>query len=291
MISKRVVDIESQTHIKTKEVSTQTKFDECLNRLVSEEVFEENDINLSLNTSQESNEEMVINESTNEDNSVEVVNNKKTTEKSINLSKKLTIKPKVIPNKKSYLKYVCNEKGCAFRADTQSQLNDHKLNKHSEERHRFKCLIDDCNETFKTGKHLKRHQFLRHSEELEGILWIECSEKDCNFRTKSTFDYCVHMSEHTLPYDCSHCSKCFESERSLNQHMSVHDMGLTQHKYFCQMIGCEKGFDLKTLWRRHMTSHWIKKKTLKCHLSGCNEVFYPDNWNVASVYKHIKRCH
>ena len=73
----------------------------------------------------------------------------------------------------------------------------------------LKCPINGCNKLFCTPNQLKDHEIAIHLLEFEDIPWIECSETDCQFRTKSKRSFRQHMKYHKKRFVCQFCDKWF----------------------------------------------------------------------------------
>jgi len=122
-------------------------------------------------------------------------------------------------------KYQCDQ--CQFVAKSGSQLDSHKLYRHTEVRN-FKCRL--CPKAFKQKgdlrAHIKRHQ----------IKPFQCEE--CEFITSSEEGFSKHIKLHsrTSDYRCHVCGGLFSRGNNLSRHLKVqHQLvppkGLSRFKF------------------------------------------------------------
>jgi len=127
---------------------------------------------------------------------------------------------------------------CDSTFDDQTDLNNHKIQKHAEKhKGRLPHHCDMCDKKFTNKKDLKKHNTSEHSK--KRVLVTPVVQTD------------------SLKFKCSECTSGFESEEKLESHKS-------SHSYFCEECGLQ--FEKKEKLQSHKKSH-----VLKCF--KCKQVF------------------
>ncbi|CAG2169125.1 unnamed protein product [Oppiella nova] len=157
----------------------------------------------------------------------------------------------------------CDREGCSYRTSDKKALIAHLLT-HGRERE-FKCPANGCGKVFASLNGLTDHELAVHPG--ADIQWMECSKKDCHYKTKSERYMRRHKQRHVKSYLCSQCGKCYESQYVLRQHGSTHNDEL---KYRCEWPGCVKFFAQNVCLRKHMNTH-TREAVYRCQWPGCKK--------------------
>lgn len=138
----------------------------------------------------------------------------------------------------------------------------------------FVCAF--CPKIFDTRIKMKEHERVLH---LKGSKTRKCGY--CEERFMDALRKTEHeVKEHGAPvrkFACKECGKCFDSQRSVKNHMNQFHLQLRPHK----CTECGKGFYSKTELKRHMVKH-TKIKEFQC--SVCSK-FYVSR---GSLRHHMK---
>lgn len=125
----------------------------------------------------------------------------------------------------------------------------------------FVCDIDDCQMSYRTKDHLKRHLIQN-----QGKLF-KCTAKDCNK------EFCAQ----------SNLKRHFKNMHELKP---MCDSVQEKKKYVCQEVGCGKEFLYEFRLRKHEESH-VTLDSVEVFCIGCNKPFS----NKQCLKAHLASCH
>ena len=182
--------------------------------------------------------------------------------------------------KKHNDKYHCDVDGCGHKAESNSKLDAHKII-HSDDK-LFKCDIDCGTKAFKHNKNLRRHRLSAHSSTLEDKPWIECTEMECDYKSRSKRSLSNHKKAHKKLV-CRFCNEYFKRKITLMKHEFSHT-GDTDWMFRCEWNGCEKAFARKHLLTEHLNIH-TEKILHSCSRPNCDKTFI----NKSSFYNHLSQ--
>jgi KRAB domain-containing zinc finger protein len=139
---------------------------------------------------------------------------------------------------------ICGQ-GCYSATQAQQHADAHK----TESEGVFKCLQEDCQETFtvplESRTHMKQHVELH-----------ECGVADCLFTSKSQSDLQFHkITAHSIwQFNCQLCGKGVEKSKNLPIHMKSHETG-EPGVIKCNMGRCKRTFTAAVHLKKHMACH------------------------------------
>ncbi|XP_054161792.1 zinc finger protein 729-like [Oppia nitens] len=163
----------------------------------------------------------------------------------------------------------CTEPGCTYRCLNNAKLRIHQYSHLPESAKPFVCQIQDCSKGFNSDQAMTEHQLRVHPAAMVDTEWIDCSNTDCTFRTKSTIAYTEHTNRHTGRYRCPICSRCLTQAHQYTVHMRTHN---TDQKIRCEWPGCERMFTNDATMRDHMNVH-TGAKSYRCSWPGCDKQY------------------
>ena len=157
--------------------------------------------------------------------------------------------------------FVCDFKGCEFRAKRQRIVDNHKL-VHTNVLP-FKC--EECHNCFKTKYMLSAHQKRMHSScpsflcRFEGCRQLFQTDRQL-FRHKVK----VHNVKRKI-YRCDWPGCDYTSIKSLTEHKALHTGDRLR---LCSWPGCDKTFRTWNILRTHLLIHKNEKRFV-CDWPGC----------------------
>ncbi|XP_023016037.1 transcription factor IIIA [Leptinotarsa decemlineata] len=147
-------------------------------------------------------------------------------------------------------KFKCNVDSCIASFRKKCYLEIH-LRKHNNERP-FICDVPDCQKSYITAWHLKRHQGQVHEKAEE----IMCDIEGCGLVLSNKYNLKKHKyRQHNESNCCSVCSQKFNKRWQLNEHSFLHT---GESRYKCAI--CNISFNKFHLYNKHKRTH----KTYSC---------------------------
>jgi hypothetical protein len=148
-------------------------------------------------------------------------------------------------------KFICNEKDCSFRTESENFFESHKSAHLSEEL--IACDFIDCYYKTHTNKDLENHKFIIHTKHYQFI----CSQVSCNFSAKTS------------------------------RYLRIHEF--MKHRIKPILMGCDFGdCEFTTFERDRLLAHgFIHTKRFVC---GHNDCKYKTRENYLLI-NHKRRCH
>ena len=85
--------------------------------------------------------------------------------------------------------FLCEEKGCEYKAKKPSSVKQHKANVHDIDVTFFVCGVGECDYKSKTAGDTKKHKANKHDID---VTYHNCGEADCEYRAKQKNSLRVH---------------------------------------------------------------------------------------------------
>lgn len=170
-------------------------------------------------------------------------------------SKKRKVEPK---------NHKCPEIGCKARFSRPYRLKNHISTHHGVTGNTYKCSFEDCNKTYSSQSHLKRHEISAHLGEEDESSEVLCDEENCGLIFSNKYNLKKHIARiHAdLRFECPTCSEKFRRKSHFNAHkVEVHNQ---EAPYKCSH--CPQTFVQFHQYRKHESRH----KSYKC---DCDEIF------------------
>ena len=201
-------------------------------------------------------------------------------------------------------RFVCEE--CNKQFHKISNLLHHKRSVHTNQS--FICHRNNCNKSFKTYIHLKRHLITHSSVESFGcnkcdkrfktkngfrnhylvhinIRTFICPQIDCNKTFKRKADLMTHQIIHSdKPFKCEECKQLFSDKNSLIFHKCSYSM---KRPFKCNFKSCDKKFIKKCSLNIHKRYVHYGIKTIKCFYNNCDKSFVTSS----DLKSHIRYKH
>eukprot|EP00112_Aurelia_sp_Birch-Aquarium-sp1_P024680 Seg7899.2 transcript_id=Seg7899.2/GoldUCD/mRNA.D3Y31 product="Zinc finger protein 13" protein_id=Seg7899.2/GoldUCD/D3Y31 len=174
----------------------------------------------------------------------------------------------------SYLS--CNR---LFREKYELRLHTQSFHEQAEP---YVCSVEGCDQKFNTTTGRKRHQMKSHAK-----ISHQCPVCSRNFIQKHLLD--GHMTLHTglKKYACKDCQKEFSYKHNLATHIknkscSIKPSDAKVAHFFCDHVGCGKGYADKRCLKRHIDAAHTST-VFKC--DKCQQIF--SYGSSLSRHKHI----
>jgi len=196
---------------------------------------------------------------------------------------------------------------CEAMFDNRSDLERHKLYKHTEIARTFICLEPDCGQAFRFKDDLAKHQKGVHGEKKYKCDFLDCdyctSYKpvlaehklthgedrpykclSCNFTAKNRSLLRNHMISHKeATIQCPKCSHKSKTQKALGLHLKVHS---DDRPHPCTYPGCSYASKTKATLDDHMLRH-AGIRPHKCTFTLCDFAATKKN----DLNDHIKSMH
>lgn len=152
----------------------------------------------------------------------------------------------------------------------------------------YKC--NDCN-----IRNLSLDKFIVHVKRHRNVLRQSCYK--CHVLVSSQYHANEHKRTHfTSKHKCEGCNSTFESATELKQHMDTYYLA-TRYKLdkvrqttagdlTCRM--CNKSFNVKHSWKKHLLTHTERKRDYICEI--CGKCFVNKHTLAGHVRLHDKSC-
>ncbi|XP_066144974.1 transcription factor IIIA-like [Euwallacea fornicatus] len=193
----------------------------------------------------------------------------------------LTASETEAPQKQSFKKdsktHKCPEPECKAVFSRPYRLKNHIASRHNKV-NLFKCSFDDCNKSYSSQSHLKRHKHTAHNAEVnDSKKEIICNFEGCGLVCANKYSLKKHINyKHVnLPFECSACKEKFRRKSYLNAHqIECHDKPAP---YRCEK--CSQSFSHYHMYHKHVTRH----KTYNC---DCGSSF--EKWSQYMKHKKVE---
>jgi len=133
---------------------------------------------------------------------------------------------------------------------------------HRPEKWKFKCDMSECNQFFRTTRHLRLHKFKEHQKGLQCHICQKSYSSDANLKDHIKN---VHQNEQ---YPCENCGKIFKSKTYLKSHLKLAHLDTTQHFRSCPI--CQKSCKGRYYYQ-HIKSHDSSSYSHIC--KDCGDMF------------------
>jgi len=178
----------------------------------------------------------------------------------------------------------CAHPGCDRAFGTFTELSRHRPNHY--ERKREKCEV--CNQEFRSGYHLKRHQVsihhVRNDKEVEDDV-SSASEEDGTCEMENITDeqgnILITVKKGKNGRKCPECKKRFSTNEKIREHLILHGIG---ERFKCDLCGRE--FNHSRSKQRHMALH-SEDNPYRCSMEGCDKFFTRKD----HLLKHLLSVH
>lgn len=144
----------------------------------------------------------------------------------------------------------------------------------------FQCEEQGCTWSFLTQAKLNRH-IKSHLKEKN----FTCIYNDCGKQFSNKYNLSVHMKAHGRIKDhcCPVCPEKFDTNVSLELHLSKNHAADANPRYFCEYPGCR----FVCFVRNHLLTHskYHTAQTFPCTHIGCNKVFR----SIQLLNKHLEK--
>jgi Zinc finger, C2H2 type/Zinc-finger of C2H2 type len=135
--------------------------------------------------------------------------------------------------------------GCYSATQFQQHMDAHK----TESEEVFRCLQEECQETFTVSSELRTH--MKQHMDIH-----DCDVPDCIFTSKSQSDLQLHkINVHSIwPHSCELCGLGFERSKNLRKHMKYHETG-DPGVIKCTISRCKQTVTAGKNFKEHMERH------------------------------------
>ena len=182
----------------------------------------------------------------------------------------------VLQHKQKKTTFKCSE--CDYSFQTDYLLKRHFETEHTDKMP-FKCNI--CSLGLKSERALKLHLTIVHGIRFKETYVCE----DCGKSFKKKYCYQQHVQVHRpKQWKCEYCEKMFTMKTNLLTHVArAHEK--SRQEVVCQ--DCGKSFKEKYYLLMHQNLTHLRKKTYKCTVEGCDEMFLYMRYR----YYHLEKVH
>nr|XP_024215916.1 transcription factor IIIA isoform X2 [Halyomorpha halys] len=139
----------------------------------------------------------------------------------------------------------------------------------------FPCDFENCDKSYTSNYHLRRHKITAHKIKNIITKLIKCRHPGCPKEFKTLQFEKKHFTRTHEEKTCKTCGISFFKRNQLRKHLLTHSV---DHPFSCNE--CNTGFDHLFLLKRHQRGHVLHL----CPVKTCMEAY--KNWS--SLRKHLK---
>jgi uncharacterized Zn-finger protein len=159
---------------------------------------------------------------------------------------------------------------------------------------RYKCEYKECNKTFITSSHLKRHINSIHKK----LKPFKCDYNMCDYSCAQSYDLKKHFNsvhKKLKPFKCDYYECGYNSANYYDLKLHINSVHTKIKSFQCHYKVCNKKFYRKSHLNEHLSTHLGYKKFKcvynECDFSSANSHYLKRHIN--SVHKNLKpfECH